>query len=145
MYAKPDQYVTVYCKAPSHAGQPWIIATYVLGWDREGRTYWHNSRDQYLGGAFIRRANERHDTARVADVEREGGTARLIDTDSTEGRMRQMRAESEGRAIYTERLRCHLCGDGVKRTTANLHRDLDRLANRGESDVTLSAYRAAMR
>lgn len=138
----PPEYVTIYCKAQSHAGQPWIIATYTRAWSGQGVEYWRYSTDQYLAGALVRSAT-RHETSRAAESTAEG--TRLLDVETKEGHLAQMRADAEGRAIYAERLRCHLCGDAVKRTTSNLFADLDRLAEAGVSDVPLPVYRAAMR
>lgn len=143
-YGPPSRYVTLYCKAPSHEGQPWIIGTWTEGATDEGQVYWRYYPDQYLHGTFVRSATDRHDPARVA-VPAGRGPAVPVDMSTPEGRLARMQADERGETNYAQRLRCHLCGETMKRTEANLQRDLSRLADAGYSDVSLTEYRAAVR
>ena len=137
-YPKPDYYVTVYCKAESHADQPWIIGTWTLAESLDGSfLYWRYSPDQWLNGEFVRTASGRHDSNRVV------GGQELLDIGTVEGRRRQQQLGGEGvRVFETNRLACHRCGDRMKRSTAALQDDLKRLAGAGIRDIGLAEYRA---
>jgi len=136
----PDRYVTVYCKAQSHAGNPWIIGTWIRAGLPDGGEFWLLSSDQFLAGMFIRKANrDREDPARTGVRERDG--VRLLDDDKPEDRRELDQADRRGESVFTNRLRCHLCVDAVKRSASNLQRDLDLVAATGERDVTLDHLR----
>lgn len=137
-------YVTLYCKAQSHAGQPWIIATWTRHAGNDGTVYWSESRDQYLAGVLVRRTTDQEKPTRtlVADA---AGELRRINPTTLEGHMELMRAQTSDTAHYTSRLRCHLCGEAIKRAGANLQRDLERLSAAGRTDVSLTEYRVVTR
>lgn len=139
MRQAPDRYVTVYCKAQSHAGNPWIIGTWTPAGLPDGSTFWRWSRDQFLAGTFFRTASEREDPARIGV--REGDGVRLLDDDKAEDRHELDEADRRGESVFTNRLRCHLCGDAVKRSASNLQRDLDLVAAADERDVALDHLR----
>lgn len=137
-YERPDAYLTIYCKAKSHADQPWIIGTWTLAEALDGSfQYWRYSPDQWLRGEFVRTASDRHDSSRVV------GGDELLDIDTVEGRRRRQQVEDQGARVFeTNRLACHRCGDRVKRANATFQADLMRLAKAGIRDIGLSEYRA---
>ena len=143
MYGRPDEYVTIYCRAESHAGQPWVIATWIPAPAADGYVYWRNSPDLWMNGQFVRRSAQRHGTNRT--VGRTAAGDEVLDMDTVDGRARRFEVEQDGKTFGAERLSCHLCGDRMKRTENNLRNDLLRLSDAGMRDVSLTEYRSFVR
>ncbi|WP_447646760.1 hypothetical protein [Nocardioides zeae] len=131
----PDSlYVSIYCGAPSHAEDPWRIATLYADYDLpawpDGSPRWSE-----VVGSYWRASGEvlTFDTAATR-------TALVVDRPETDASALDT---PEARSRY--RLACRPCGDVLTSRAEKLDPVLLRLRLAGISELSLSGLRAMLR
>lgn len=142
----PEVYVTLYCRATSHV-ERWVIETFVpfhtygpvVDYGGGDRMLWRSDSHQWLDGAFVRTTSRHSDVGLIEDEH--GAVAEVINPRSRGGAIKIGPADRESRYRGLHKLRCHLCGDCVRRRGEELQRDLFLVAAQGWRDVPLDVFR----